>query len=344
MTDKAAKAAQEGKTDLARLLPGLLVSAAAIVALYFFVDLEKLGAALRLADYRLLPIYTLVFIGTLVARSLAWRTILEEKASFRDSFFVINQAYLLNNVLPFRLGELGRALLLSGRTSLGFWRVLSTVIVERVFDVAFAAGLLLGTLPFVVGGERMRGAGLWAGGLVVAGFGVLFVMGSFPKQTIGMVERFTRLWPKLQAWLGEKVAAFLEGLATLKDPRRFLLVTLLMLLTWTFNVAWYYLLMLAFVPQATPLWALFSIAVASLGVALPSSPAYIGVLEGALVAGLGVFGVDPSIALAYALVAHALYLVMTGIFGVIGFGQQGQSLSTVYRQLLRRSTQSEARK
>jgi hypothetical protein len=222
--------------------------------------------------------------------------------------------------------------------------VLSTVIVERVFDVAIAAGLLLGTLPFVVGGEGMRNAGLWAGALVLVGFVTLFVMASYPKLIIDLVERFTRPWPKLQAWLGDKVGSFLEGLATLKNPRRFLLVTTLMLLTWSLNVAWYYLLMLAFLPQATPLWALFSIAVASLGVALPSSPAYIGVLEGALVASLGVFGVDPSTALAYALVAHALYLVMTGIFGVIGFGQQGQSLGSVYRQLLKRSAQPEAGK
>jgi hypothetical protein len=126
----------------------------------------------------------------------------------------------------------------------------------------------------------------------------------------------------------------------LKDARRFLQVTALMILTWFFNVAWYYLLLLAFVPEATPLWAFFSIAVASLGVALPSSPAYIGVLEGALVASLGVFGVDPSTSLAYALVAHALYLLITGIFGVIGFGQQGQSLGDVYHQLITRNARS----
>ena len=110
-----------------------------------------------------------------------------------------------------------------------------------------------------------------------------------------------------------------------------------MLLTWAFNVGWYYVLLSSFFPEATWLWALFSIAVASIGVALPSSPAYIGVLEAALVGSLSLFGADEATALAYAVVAHILYIVLTGVFGIIGFWQEGQSFGDVYRQLMSRS-------
>ena len=68
------------------MLPGLLISALAVVALSFFVDLSELRRALALADYRWLPIVLLPFLGTLAARAKAWRTLLEEQAAFSDAF------------------------------------------------------------------------------------------------------------------------------------------------------------------------------------------------------------------------------------------------------------------
>jgi uncharacterized protein (TIRG00374 family) len=322
--------------NLVRMLPGFLVTFVALAVLYFFIDLDTLATAFALQDYRWLPLVILAFFGTLLTRTQAWRTILEGRANFKESFLVISQAYLLNNVLPFRLGELGRALLLSGRVSLSFWRVFSTVVVERVFDLGIAAGLLLATLPLVVGADWARSAALVAIALVVAGFAILFLMARNPERTRHLIERLTKPKPKLQHWLSDKLASFLEGLSTLRDWRRFLTVTFWMLLTWFFNVAWYYLLLRSFIPVAPWLWAFFSIAVASLGVALPSSPGYVGVLETAMVGSLSLFGVDPSISLAYALVAHVLYFILTGAIGIYGFWEQGQSLGEVYRKLLNR--------
>ena len=86
-----------------RALPGILISMAAIAVLYFLVDLDELRHAFELADYGALPIVLVLFLGSLVTRSLAWRTILDEKVSFANAFLVLNQGYLLNNVLPFRL-------------------------------------------------------------------------------------------------------------------------------------------------------------------------------------------------------------------------------------------------
>lgn len=334
---RAKKAAAPGGNLLLRMLPGLVITILAVAALYFFVDLDQLRLAFTLADYRWLPLVVLLFFGTLSARTLAWRTILKERASFKECFLVLNQAYLLNNVLPFRLGELGRAAILSGRAKLSFWEVLSTVVVERVFDLGIAAGLLLATLPLVVGADWARPAATIAIFIVLLGFVMLFVMASNPKPARKLIEKISSPLPKLQHWLSEKVASFLEGLSALRDGPRFIRVALWMLLAWSFNIAWYYVLLRSFLPNAIWLWAVFSIGVASIGVAIPSSPGYIGVLESALVGALSLFGVDPSTALAYAVMAHVIYFVITGIIGIIGFSQQGQSLGSVYQKLLSRS-------
>ena len=321
-----------------RALPGSLISLAAIAVLYFLVDLDELRHAFELADYGALPIVLVLFLGSLVTRSLAWRTILDEKVTFANAFLVLNQGYLLNNVLPFRLGELGRALILGRMSGLGFWRVLPTIVVERVFDLAIAVGMLLSSLPFVVGADWARSVLPLAGAAVVLGFAALFALAVRPKWVLGILQAITRPWPKLEAWVVEKVQSFLLGLSALKSPGRFLRVLVWMLLAWGFNFSWYYLLLRTFVPEAAALWMVFAIAATSLGVAVPSSPAYVGVLEGVMVAALSLFGVAEALSLAFALVAHAVYFVVTGIIGIYAFGKQGQSLSGVYKQLLTRST------
>jgi uncharacterized protein (TIRG00374 family) len=322
-----------------RMLPGLLVTILAVGALVLFVDLGEVQQAFSRVDIvPALPLVVLLFIGTVSARAMAWRTTLEEKASFRDCFMVLNQGYLLNNVLPLRLGELGRAILLSGRIGANFWRVLPSVIIERILDLGFAAGLLLATLPFVVGAEWASSAGLVAVGLVAAGFVLLFVMANRPAWALVVAKRLTQPWPKLQAWLVEQLSHILDGLAPLRSLSRFLRIVFWMTLTWFFNVAWYYALMLVFMPQAVWLWAFFSIAASAMGVAVPSSPGYIGVMEAVMVISLAPFGVDAAVALAYAVAAHVIYFVITAVIGVIGFWQQGQSLGSIYNQLLSRST------
>jgi len=336
----------DGKTSkkqnlVGRLIPGLLISGLAVFILSRFVDTNELLRAFTLLDYRLLPWVLLMFLGTITARAKAWRTILEERATLKDSFLVLNQGYLLNNVLPFRLGEIGRGLLLGEQSGLGFWRVISSVVIERVFDVGFAAVLLLGALPYVIAADWLRSVTQAALVLVFLGFALIFILALYPETVSRLLQRLFKPWPKMQNWLLEKSKAFLEGLEPLKNLGRFLQITFWMTLTWAFNVAWYFFLLLAFFPDAEWLWAVFVVGVGSVGVAIPSSPAYIGVLEGAIVAALSLFGLEPSLALAFALVAHALYFVVTGLLGAIGFAQQGQSIGKVYRRLISRTGSTE---
>ena len=61
----------------------------------------------------------------------------------RDVFFADGEGYLLNNFLPFRLGELGRAFLLSRKSGMTFSEILPTIIIERAVDLAFSAAILL---------------------------------------------------------------------------------------------------------------------------------------------------------------------------------------------------------
>ena len=327
-----------GKIGL-RMLPGLIVSALAIFVLSRFIDYEELKRSFELADFRWLPLVLVPFFGTLLARAKAWRTLLEEEVTFRDSFFALNQGYLLNNILPFRLGELGRAFLLGEKSGLSFWRVLSTVIVERIFDLAFAALLIVFVLRFVVDAAWAQSASSIALIFVALGFAGLFSLARFPLFFITILKKITNPWPKVKEWILGKLDPFLEGLSSLRSLGRFVRVSFWLALAWFFNLAWYYLLLRAFFPVSEWLWAAMAIGAGSLGVAIPSSPAYIGVLEAAVVAALSLFGVDPAMSLAFALVGHAIYFVVTGLLGAWAFSKSGRSLSTLFQRLLNRPSE-----
>jgi uncharacterized protein (TIRG00374 family) len=125
--------------------------------------------------------------------------------------------------------------------------------------------------------------------------------------------------------------AFLGGLAALTDGKRFLLFIALMALNWIVAVVQYYVLLMGYFPDPKLLWAIFSLGVMALGIAVPSSPGAVGVLELSLVGALSVFGLNPSTSLAVAITAHLTNYLFTGVIGAYALFRDGLSLSDLYR-------------
>src|SRR5215211_2925752 len=161
--------------DIKRWLPGAIVSILLIAAILYFVDLRAMLDAVRHANFPLLLIaFTIGFLWLLV-RAQVWRTLLRNRASFSDVFWTIGEGYLLNNFLPFRLGEVGRAFLLSRKSNMQFMEILPTIVIERAMDLAYSAIILLAALPFVVGAEGTQHVGIIIGIIVVVGFVILYL-------------------------------------------------------------------------------------------------------------------------------------------------------------------------
>jgi len=323
-----------GKSDWRRAIPGLLVSAVSLAVVFYFADVQQLVSALRLADYRLVALGVLLTLVWLVIRSFAWRTLLREKAAYRDVFLAVNEGYLLNNVLPFRLGEVGRSYLLSRKSGqLDFWQVLSSIVIERVLDLFMAVGLLLATLPYVVGAGWARQAAYGAGAIVVLGFASLYLMARFRDRAVNFFERLGSRWSFLDRLGGGAVPAFLSGLEVLTDGARFMRVLGWISLNWFVSILQYIVYIAAFFSSSKLLWATFSLGVAALGIAAPSSPGAVGVLELSLVGALSLFKLDASVALAFAFSLHFFQYLVTGLIGVYALSQEGESFLDLYRRV-----------
>jgi uncharacterized protein (TIRG00374 family) len=297
--------------------------------LIYFIDLDEVKGNLLQADYRyLLPVLGSTVLA-LITRSIAWRTLLLDAVPLRDVFLTLNAGYLLNNLLPLRLGELGRAFIL-GRHGLGFWRVLSTILVERAYDFAIIASMLLVSLPFITSASQAFQAAMTIFGIVVVGFGVFFIIARYRDNILRYYGYLTDRWPGLMLIGEDRLRSFITGLAVLNDVHRFFRVLFWMVVNWVLALIGQYLLLLAFVPSAEFVWIMFAQSVVALGVALPSAPAYIGLLEAAWVAALTLVGVEPSTALAFAVSSHLVNVTVTGVFGLYALIREGESLVGLY--------------
>ena len=317
-----------------RTLPGLLVSLAALIVLFTVIDPQETLNALRQAQGWVLALGMLVSLLWLLIRGRVWQTLLQGKAGYRDVFLTLNEGYLLNNILPFRLGEVGRAYLLGRKARLDFWQVLPSVVLERMFDLIMAAALLILTLPFVAGASWAGQAAALTGGLVALGLlGVYLVARNQPRVT-AWLGRWGGRWPWVQKLVGQRLDTFFSGLQVLTDLRKFLRALAWILVNWVFSILLYLVFLRAFFPQATLLWAVFVLGAGSFGVAAPSSPGALGVFEAALVGALTVgLKVDPSPATAFAIAVHLSNYINTGLIGGYALLRDGETLSSLYSQL-----------
>lgn len=314
------------------ILLGLMISALSLVVIFYFADLGESIEALRKADRRFLLGALGFSILWLVVRGFAWRSLLLGKATWRDVFITINEGILLNNLLPFRLGEIGRALLLGKKAKLDFWQVLSSILVERSLDLGFAGGLFLSTLPFVVGASWAREAVFGSVLLVVIGLSGLFWLTRHQAFIMRFLAGLRGRWVLFERIDPERIEAFFLGLAVLKDGKRFLQSVVWIALDWGIALAQYIVLLSAFFPQARLLWASFALGAAALGIAAPSSPGAVGVQELAIVGALSLFGLNPSTALAFALTTRLLNYLTTTFVGAYGLARDGESILGLYRK------------
>jgi len=319
--------------DIKRWLPGALISIILIAAILYFVDLPKMFAAIRSADYRIIIVAFVLGFGWLWVRAIVWRTLLRERAPYWEVFHSLNAGYLLNIILPFRLGELGRAYLLSLRTDMTFTEILPTIVIERSVDLAITAAIFLSSLPFVVGFKGADRIAIVLGVLVIAGLLFLYILARNDQWALDTFHKFSARWPSLQRFGGNILESFLTGLGVLTDGWLFARFMFWMLLNWGMSIISFYLIARAFFPQAQWIWAMFGLGAGAFGNAIPSLPGAVGTYEGALGGALTILSGDQSTSLATALTAHLLNYLTAIILGGYALMRDGQSLSGIYQQL-----------
>jgi uncharacterized protein (TIRG00374 family) len=237
-----------------------------------------------------------------------WRRIAGTSAGQRRYVEMVVAGVAVNNVLPGRVGDLLRARWVA-RGAFSGGRGLATVVVDRAFDLLALVAFLVATLPFVTDEG-------WVDRIVVGALLVLAVL------ALGMLAArfYTRRRPRARRGHRSTVRRFvrdtLEGLsdpvAATARPRELILLSAGAWLTWAVAAT---LAAQSVGIHLSIVEALFVTAALNLGVAIPSSPGFVGTYQWLGVSALALFGISQEGGLAFAIVMQAVWYVPTTLVG-----------------------------
>jgi hypothetical protein len=300
---------------------GLAVSAAALWWAWPEVPMSELGRRLGAARWAWALPVLLSQAAHFWLKVVRWRRLLAplRATSSRVLWSPTILGFFANNLLPAHLGELVRMHLGARRLRLPQLQVLSTLVVERVFDVLTIAALFLVALPL---GRALpaglREAGWW---LLLACALALIGLWWFLRRGERLLRRLefrpgTRSW-RWPAVLVRHLQAGREGLRVLEHPRLLLGVIATSVAQWLVMAAGFVCAFQAFGTGLPPAAALVLLAVVTFAVLLPSAPGYVGTLQAAFVFTAGAFGIDDATAFSASLFFHVLSWGGVNLLGLV---------------------------
>jgi len=317
---------RQPRTIVSIVLPIVLLVLILRIALN--VDLGELVAAVQSANKALLLLAFLVYYLGFPIRGYRWVLLLRGtgfRLSTRDSTEIIFLSWLVNCLVPAKLGDVYRAYLLKLNAAVSMSRTLGTVVIERILDL-FAISIL------------GLAAGFWSfrDGLppaiqfvVVLGVVVIVVLalGLFTLRNFGR-RILTRL--PLPHRVMELYDRFEEGLFSAVGLRSLPLLVITTGLIWaTESLRLYFVVQALGFPDVSLglSGAVFVALIGSLLTAVPLSPAGLGIVELGIVGVLvTAYGVPAQEATTIALVDRAI-----SVFSVIVLGSIDYLVSPIRR-------------
>jgi uncharacterized protein (TIRG00374 family) len=308
-----------------KILAGIVLSGLLTWLALRGTNLDEVTSALTRVDMSSLLWAVVLTYLVLWLRSVRWRLLLMGIApvSLRHVFEASLLGYMINYVLPIRIGELVRAYLVGTHGGFSRSAALATVVVERVIDVLSILIIFACISPFMVLPQGQgQLVGLLQGGaflLSLAGSGALLMILVFRRHTELLANLLVRWFGDIapgiarQAW---RVSAFAQGLRWGQGIGSLLMLGLLTLLIWAMTVA--QIMVLAFgmgfdLPWVAGWLVLVALAV---GVSLPSAPGMVGTFHYAALLVLLMYAVPQAEALSYAILLHAVSVVPIVLVGL----------------------------
>jgi glycosyltransferase 2 family protein len=325
---------------------GMGISVISIVVILLLVNPAEIITSLRQADVSFIALSALGILLFMIIRAIRWRFMLGNEISGSQVFHIQNIGYMFNMVLPFRLGDVTRAILIGNVPPMTLARGFSTMVVERILDMMFIVALLPFTLVEVISLPSWIQDGARASGFIaLTAIGVLIVAANQrPLATRWATAVFKRIsFINTEQWIG-RMNELLDGLNSLTRLKDSLILVLLSIIVWIPILFAYQAGIRAVGGQVSLLAASFVVCAAALSIAIPSSPAQIGVFHLGVTAALLALGQSESVAAGFAVIYHALNLISMIVLGLIGLTRTGttfRSVITTTQQFMQRKKEKD---
>lgn len=303
--------------------------------------LRKIGRAFREADYRTLPVMLVLLLTFYGLKAWRWGVLLRPVGTFsaRQTFPPVMIGFAFNNLLPAHLGEFVRVFVFSRRYGVGKTAVLSTVVLERIFDILAILGYFFAGLAFTRGlpDHIQRVAWGFAGFVAVAllGAGIYLV---WTKPFVALVENVLARIRFLPAGLRNKLCRLLEdgavGLAAMRSGTMVFHILWSSVAQWALNGLMMHVALWSFGIVVSPLVSCLLLGVVAIGVTIPASPGYFGVVQAAfvLVVNQRTVGVANEPVFAASIYFHICQYIPVTLLGLYYFNRTGLSVAEVQHE------------
>ena len=348
------------KNTTLSLLIGVMISAAALYLAFRNVPFDDLMAYLAAVDpFWALASVALVLIS-FILRAYRWQIILgsSHRISFPNAYHPLMIGFMLNGILPGRVGELARPAVLRKQEGVAYTTGLATVAAERTFDVILLLLMLVAVLATVeidpdidlaFGSYHLNRETLMAIGAGMARIGLVLVAGIVLvslEKTRQMIIAIVWFLPNLLFFGGPNaketvrrrfctpMVGIVDNIATgfemVKQPGRLSLCLALSALIWGLAAVSYYTVALA-VPGLSLSFGEISavMIIICFFIALPSVPGFWGIWEAGGVFALTLFGVSSGEAAGYALTSHVIQMFPIILAGLVSALITGVNLRQV---------------
>jgi uncharacterized protein (TIRG00374 family) len=322
------------------LILGIVVSVACFAWSLQDTNAAQLKAGFSGANYWTLPIMLLLLFGFYWLKTLRWQALLAPVVplTFGQLFSPLLIGFAANNLLPAHLGEFIRVFVVRKKYGVSASTVLSTVVLERIFDVLailalFGVGLLFtDDLP----DDYRRGAIVLAALAGVVVFSVVVYL-IWTDVFLRFVAWCFRLLPFLPAKLTDGILDMLrkgaDGLAALRSGKAVVFIVITSLLQWLLNGMIAYVALRAFQIDVTVATGLIVTGVTAFGVTIPSTPGYFGVIQMCFQVSMKAQQIDPDPSLVLGASVYyqmSMYIPVT-ILGLYFAQQLGLSFKDLQR-------------
>lgn len=313
-----------------RLAIGLAVAAGFAWLLASELDVGELLSVFGTMSLAVLPV-ALVFMFTGWAlRIVRWWWMLrqlEPAVTLGACAGPFLAAMGVNNVLPFRAGDVLRIAGFQRQLHSPALRVAGTLVIERLLDMLTLVGVFFCCLlalsedafprGFVIGAGWLAGISLAAIVALLLAFPLLSrfkerVLAS-PSSSAPASAASPKRWQRVA---NEHAAHFIEALGLVRSPRSLLALTGLSVLAWGCEGATFVIVASAFQAEVAPLAPWLSMAAGTLATTIPSTPGAIGTFDYFAARGFAAFGTSLELAAAFALSVHTLLWVPATIAGL----------------------------
>ena len=306
---------KKGTRSYVKLALGFLIGGFFLWYSLSKLDLSGAGAILRTARPEWLVLAVACLMVDYAMRAFRWHLMLRSvgaRADYGTAYRIFLASVAMNNVLPFRAGDVARAVGYRNELNATTSQVLGTMVVERILDFL---SLMLVFFVAVSGITTSVIPDRYLATVRVATLGMVVLLAAMLLGAGALRRRLDPQRPGFAGRFATAMGSFLEAIERVAPLRSLAPLVALSIPAWLLESGLFVCVAQALrlkVPVGGPMLAMSTGTLATL---VPSTPGYVGTFDAATAAGLKAYGAADTPATVFALASHVTLWVPLTLVG-----------------------------